>query len=53
MTPDQFEHYRRLCKTHQLNRDPLIVVRVSDLVDLLDAFEGKKPKIQVKAHACT
>lgn len=49
MTKDQYEHYRRLCKTHAMNRDPIVAVRVSDLVDLLDCFEGKKPKIQVKA----
>lgn len=53
MTKQKYEHYRWLCKTHAMNTDPNVVIRVADLVELLDVFEGKKPKIQVKALACT
>ena len=45
--------YRDLCKTHALMRDPLVVVRVSDLEKLLDAYEGNKPRVRVPAKVAT
>ncbi len=49
----EVSRYRDLCKTHAMMRDPLVVVRVSDLVKLLDAYEGVKPRYRVPAQVAT
>lgn len=52
MTPEQYKHYRWLCETHRMMEDHLVVVDVSDLTKLLDAYEASKPRVKVKAASC-
>tara|TARA_R110000868_G_scaffold364156_1_gene626985 strand:- start:319 stop:648 length:330 start_codon:yes stop_codon:yes gene_type:complete len=53
MTPDRIDHYRTLLKLHASNADPLLMVRTSDLRELLDCWQwymDEKPCARRREH---
>jgi|GEM_PF-5074112 len=54
MSEDRAEHYRNVIAIHDDLKDPLMMVRVTDLRALLDVYEwytaGERPRVRVKAR---